>query len=72
MRAMTQKRSCIHCGWSREYPDHFTPAQINDSMHAEREQNLSDQLEQTGGTHDASRLLAQRRRRLGMKPNSVV
>jgi hypothetical protein len=69
---MTQKRSCKFCGWSREYPDHFTPAQITHAMHVERELNLEHQLSQSGGTHDAKRLLQQRRRRPGMKPNAVV
>jgi hypothetical protein len=40
------------------------------AMMLEREQNLKDQLDQTGGVHDAKRLLQQRRQQpsSGMKP----
>jgi hypothetical protein len=66
------KKSCEHCGWSRDYPDHWSPAQINHAMMLERELNLERQLNETGGTHDAKRLLQQRRQRPGMPPNAVV
>jgi hypothetical protein len=68
-QANYQHVGCPHCGWHRSFPGHWSPAQINHAMHVEREQNLNKRLDQTGATHDAKRLLAQRRRRPGgLKP----
>jgi hypothetical protein len=71
-KANYQHIGCPNCGWHASFPGSMPPHQIHAELRRMREDILSERFDQTGSTHDAKRLLAQRRRRPGMKPNAVV